>query len=299
MENMIKLKNDHELNYVIASGALSYDGKGWLWEKPLYKLGLIRPSFFSIVIKTITLDPHNGNLRWWKPWTCIRHLPDGSILNKIGLTNPGAKWWFQKIGNKINKEKMNLIGSIQGTQNELIELTKMFNNIDVVAIEINTSCPNIKLNNTQDIIDNVKAVKKVSRHPIIVKVSVVQDYIAITNALYGIIEAVDLNSVPWERVYPHIQSPLCKSKNELGGGISGKGAQNENWKAAYRLKMLTSTPVIFPSIVSWEDIEEVQEMGADAISFGSIHLPSKWKPWTLFTNPCKPTMWVKRLNQKC
>ena len=32
---MIKLSNNHSFDFVVASGALGFTGKGWWWEKPL------------------------------------------------------------------------------------------------------------------------------------------------------------------------------------------------------------------------------------------------------------------------
>ena len=79
---MISLSNGHTFEYMIASGALGFDGKGWIWERPLVRLGLIKPELFTVVIKTLTRNPRPGNLRWWKPWTCVRLISGGSV-NKI------------------------------------------------------------------------------------------------------------------------------------------------------------------------------------------------------------------------
>ncbi|HEY4504003.1 MAG TPA: hypothetical protein VJJ28_02755 [Candidatus Paceibacterota bacterium] len=87
---MITLANGHKFKYMVASGALAFDGKGWPWERPLVWLGLIKPELFTVVIKSLTRTSRVGNLRWWKPWTCVRLIPGGSV-NKVGLTNPGIE----------------------------------------------------------------------------------------------------------------------------------------------------------------------------------------------------------------
>lgn len=86
---MIKLSNGRKLEFLVSSGALGYDGKGWPWEWPLRWAGLLRPEEFTAVTKTLTLEPRKGNLRWYKPWDVLRPLGNGNWVNAIGLTNPG------------------------------------------------------------------------------------------------------------------------------------------------------------------------------------------------------------------
>ena len=118
---MITLSNGHRFEYMAASGALAFDGKGWPWERPLVWSGLIRPELFTVVIKTLTRQPRKGNLRWWKPWTCTRLIPGGAV-NKIGLTNPGIEWWCAHVGPRLNFARQPLVGSIYGEENELVEM---------------------------------------------------------------------------------------------------------------------------------------------------------------------------------
>ncbi len=300
---MIKLSNGHEFEYMVASGALAFDGKGWLWERPLVWLGLIKPELFTVVIKTLTLHPRKGNLRWWKPWECVSLIPGGSV-NKIGLTNKGIRWWCENIGWNIDYQKYPTVGSIFGDQDELVEMAEILNSFDFVALEVNPSCPNTghSFQTTEDIIKMVKAVKKISFHPIIVKVSVDQDIVAIANGLEGVAEAVSLNSVPWKTAYKNGEiTPLWKLEEKVGGGgggVSGKPAQKFNWAAVNKLAVHShSMPIIGPSVMKYEDMETVRRAGARAVSFGAIHLaeyPVWLRPWSIFTQPCKPTRFVQR-----
>ncbi len=92
-------------------------------------------------------------------------------------------------------------------------MTDMLNRFDLVALEVNVSCPNTghTMEQAQMVIDSVKAVKRASRHPIIVKISADQDYLTIARGLIGIAEAVSLNSVPWKTVFIQgEQTPLWK-----------------------------------------------------------------------------------------
>jgi dihydroorotate dehydrogenase (NAD+) catalytic subunit len=288
---MIKLSNGHELNYVVASGSLGFDGQGWPWEWPLVWLGLMKPELFTVVIKSLTRHPRKGNLRWWKPWTwlpwspwsCVRFLPGGAV-NKVGLTNPGIEYWCREIGPFIDYQKYAIVGSIFGTRAELVEMAQMLNEFEFVALEVNVSCPNTghALEEAEEVVGSVKAVKLASRHPIIVKVSVDQDYCFIARGLKGVAEAADLNSVAWSTVFTHGEvTPLAKLEKKVGGGgggVSGWPAQKCNWIATGLLAKDGHLPVIGPSVMEYADMEQVRKFGAQAVSFGTIHLRTPWRP---------------------
>lgn len=280
---MIKLSNGHSLEYVVASGALGFDGQGWPWEKPLVKLGFIKPELFSVVIKSLTRFPTKGNLRWSHPWSCVRLLPNGGAVNKIGLTNPGIDWWCNTIGLELNYKKFPIVMSIFGEGKDLVEMAQMANDFDFVAIEVNVSCPNHKhAEETQKIIQDIRAVKAVSRHPIILKLSVSQKYVDIAKGLVGVVEAISLNSVPWAMAFHNgYKTPLWKLEQKVGGGgggVSGIPAQELNWKAVEEIAKEKTIPIIAPSIMEFGDLAYVRILGASAVSFGAIHLRSPWKP---------------------
>ena len=285
---MITLSNGHAFKYMVASGALAFDGKGWLWERPLVWLGLIKPQLFTVVIKSLTRHPRVGNLRWWKPWACVRLIPGGAV-NKVGLTNPGVEWWCREVGPKLDFQKFPTAGSIFGDEKELVEMAEMLNRFDLVALEVNVSCPNTghAIEQAEMVVNSVKAVKRASCHPVIVKVSADQDYLTIARGLVGIAEAVSLNSVPWKTVFTNgEQTPLAKLEKQVGGGgggVSGKPAQKHNWAAVEALAKQGSLSVIGPSIMEFEDMEKLRRLGAKAISFGAIFLRTPWKP-TSFIN---------------
>lgn len=279
---MITLSNGHRFKYMVASGALAFDGKGWPWERWMVRLGLIKPELFTVVIKTLTYYPR----QWWKPWNCIRLIPGGSV-NKVGLINPGIKWWCREVAPTIDFKKVPLVGSIYGDERkELVEMAEVLNSFDFVGLEINSSCPNTgrPMQEAEDVVNDVKAAKHVSRHPIIIKVSVAQDCLAIAHGLKGIAEAVSFNSVPWKIAFPGKRSPLWRLEKKFGGGgggVSGKPAQVFNWFAVAELAKQKALPVIGPDIMDQKDAEFVRQIGARAVSFGTIHLRTPWKPTSI------------------
>jgi len=298
---MIRLSNGHELRYVVASGALAFDGEGWIHERPLVALGLIRPELFTVVLKTVTWNPREGNLRWWKPWECVRPIPGGAV-NKVGLTNIGFEKFLSDVVPDLKFGKYNLVASLMGTPEQVCEMISDLNAYPFVAYELNPSCPNTGsgMPTSEAVIANVKRAHSVSNRPLLLKVSVAQDYLTIAEGVKKYAEAIDLNSVPWEMVFPDEATPLATLERRVkggGGGVSGKPAQQKNWQAVNDLYRQGALPVIGPSIMEYEDLRQLDRLGSGAYSFGCIHLPSYpvWlKPWTVFTNPCKPTRIVRR-----
>jgi dihydroorotate dehydrogenase (NAD+) catalytic subunit len=271
---MIKFSNGHAFEYMTASGALSFDGKGWVWDYPWRWLGVFDPTLFTSVTKTLTLQPMEGNLRWYNPFRCVRLLP-GGVVNAVKLSNPGITWWCENIGPSVDSSKIPLVVSIFGEPEELAEIAMLLNRFDLVGLEINASCPNIQSQNTAKVIAGCRAVKENTRFPIILKLSVSHDLEQIVKEVGNLVESFSINSIPWATAFPNRKSPLA---NLGGGGVSGKAAQPFTWDLVKKLVNLTSIPVIGPSIWEFDDLENIRNLGAKAISFGSIFLRYPWRP---------------------
>lgn len=96
----------------------------------------------AIVTKTITLNPRKGNP---PPRTC--ETPAG-MLNSIGLENPGLEGFIKEKLSFLKKPGVPIIVSIasEGGSEEFVILAKRLDKIrEVAAIELNISCPNIRL----------------------------------------------------------------------------------------------------------------------------------------------------------
>ncbi|OHA99652.1 MAG: hypothetical protein A3G47_00475 [Candidatus Zambryskibacteria bacterium RIFCSPLOWO2_12_FULL_39_45] len=274
---MIRFSNGHTFEYIVASGALSFDGKGWSWEQPWRWIGLLDPTLFTSVTKTLTLQSTKGNLRWYNPFRCLR-LVRGGVVNAVGLSNPGIDWWCKKIGPSVNSTKIPLVASIFGEPEELAEMAGILNGFDLAGLEINASCPNTEtcvLQDTARVIASCEAVKTNSRLPLILKVSVTHDISQIMKGAENLVEAISINSIPWVVAFPKRRSPL---ENLGGGGVSGKTAQPFTWDLVKKLAELTTIPVIGPSVWDFDDLEKVRSFGAKAVSFGSVFLCHPWRP---------------------
>ncbi len=276
---MIRLSNGHVLEYVASAGALAFDGRGWLWEHPMRWVGILQPELFTPITKTLTAAPREGNLRMWHPWTCIKLIPGGSVV-AVALTNPGLPWWIEHVAPSVSRSRQPLVCSILGdTPQEVADMAASLNDVDLAAIEINASCPNVcssnLLTDSQAVIEACRLAKERCRHPLLLKLKVTHDAEAILPAVAPYVEAIDINLVPWSMAFPEKRSPLARLG---GGGVSGRAAQPKNWEFLRRLVGIGSVPVIGPGVWEYGDIAKVRAMGAQAVSFGSIFLRYPWRP---------------------
>lgn len=286
---MIKLSNGHAFSYIAASGALAYDGSGWPWEHPLRWMGLVDPRFFTVVTKTLTYLPRKGNLRWYAPWRCVRLLKEG-VVNAIGLTNPGFRWWCGRIGPRIDRSKIPIIVSIRSENcDELAEMAHALSTYDIVGLEFNASCPNSekeKMASPAFIREACARIKEAAPQvPLGIKLGLIPTVPELVKAAEPFVEFFQINSVPWGELFPERISPL---RRYGGGGVSGKVAQGATWQLYDKISALTATPVVAPSVWTIDDLTVLDTKGAQAVSFGSVFL----------RHPTRPTQIVRTLRAR-
>lgn len=133
----------------------------------------------AVCLKGTTLAPRLGN-----PAHRVYETPDG-MLNAIGLQNPGARVVVDDILPRLDFAETRFIANVSGsTVEEYAEVTRIFDDSPIDAIEINISCPNVKeggvtFGNDPDMSARVVAAcRAVTRKPIITKLSPNQTDIA-------------------------------------------------------------------------------------------------------------------------
>src|SRR5215510_6650286 len=126
----------------------------------------------AIVLKGTTLQPRLGN-----PPHRVYETPMG-MLNAIGLQNPGAEHVVRKILPALDFSETRFIANVSGsTIEEYADVTRLFDDSPIDAIEINISCPNVKeggvaFGNYPDMSARVvEACRRVTRKPLITKLS--------------------------------------------------------------------------------------------------------------------------------
>ncbi|MDX1519120.1 MAG: dihydroorotate dehydrogenase, partial [Gammaproteobacteria bacterium] len=93
----------------------------------------------AICLKGTTLNPRLGN-----PPHRIAETYMG-MLNAIGLQNPGARAVVDDYLPKLDFDETRFIANVCGsTVEEYAEVTRIFDDSPIDAMEINISCPNVK-----------------------------------------------------------------------------------------------------------------------------------------------------------
>ena len=93
----------------------------------------------AVVLKGTTLAPRLGN-----PAHRVYETPAG-LLNAIGLQNPGTEQVIARILPELDFGETRFIANVSGsTVEEYAEITRLFDQSPIDAIEINISCPNVK-----------------------------------------------------------------------------------------------------------------------------------------------------------
>jgi len=126
----------------------------------------------AVILKGTTLEPRLGN-----PPHRVTETPSG-MLNAIGLQNPGARDVVGRILPNLPHKDTQFWANVNGsTVEEYAEVTRIFDDSPVSAMEINISCPNVKAggvhfgNDPAMAAKVVAAMRAVTRKPLITKLS--------------------------------------------------------------------------------------------------------------------------------
>ncbi|MGD8743244.1 MAG: dihydroorotate dehydrogenase [Granulosicoccaceae bacterium] len=93
----------------------------------------------AVCLKGTTLEPRLGNV----PHR-VYETP-GGMLNAIGLQNPGTRHVVETILPTLDFGETRYIANLSGsTVEEYAEVTRLFDDSPIDAMEINISCPNVK-----------------------------------------------------------------------------------------------------------------------------------------------------------
>ena len=176
----------------------------------------------AICLKGTTLEPRLGN-----PPHRLAETYMG-LLNSIGLQNPGARKVVDEYLPKLDFEETRFIANVCGsTVEEYGEVTRIFDDSPIDAMEINISCPNVKqggasFGNYPDMSAKVVEVcRRATKKPLITKLSPNQTDIA-ENARLCIEAGSDafsvINTVMGMAVDIHKRKPIIGANQ---GGLSG------------------------------------------------------------------------------
>ncbi|MDE7433855.1 MAG: dihydroorotate dehydrogenase, partial [Mycoplasmoidaceae bacterium] len=230
----------------------------------------------SFSMKGTTCLPRFGN-----PLPRIAEC-ENSMINSIGLQNPGIDKVISDEFRKLKKVyHKKIVANIAGTTiEEYVELVKKLNDQSIVGIiEVNISCPNVKKgalkfeSNPEHLTKLVKALKKVSKKPIFIKLSATVkeiDQMAIAAKKAGADGLCLINTLVGMRIDLNTGKPILANKF---GGYSGPAIKPIALRAIYMCKKATGLPIIgMGGVQNAYDVIEMMYAGANAVSVGSQNL---------------------------
>ncbi len=228
----------------------------------------------AVVLKGTTLAPRLGN-----PPHRVCETPAG-MLNAIGLQNPGAVHVIERILPTLEFTETRFIANVSGsTVEEYAEVTRLFDQSPIDAIEINISCPNVKeggvaFGNYPDMSAQVvEACRRVTGKPLITKLSPNQTDIR-ENARRCIEAGTDalsvINTVMGMAIDACTRRPVI---GNIQGGLSGpaiKPIALLKVHQVYDVARRHGIPIIGQGgIVSATDAIEFLIAGATAVGVGT------------------------------
>lgn len=259
----IKMKNP----VITASGTCGF-GEELTDYIDINKLG-------GLTVKGITCKPSNGNSTPRIVETC------GGILNSIGLENPGVDRFIADKIPVIRKYNIPVIVNISG--HSIDDFAFLARKLDpfkeIVALEVNVSCPNIAgggmaFGTDSDLVFKVtEIVKENYSKPVIVKLSpnvtditemakaaekAGADIISLINTLLGM--KIDI-----DKMKPVLDNCM--------GGLSGPAIKPVALRMVYQVAKEVDIPVIgMGGIMNGRDAIEFLMAGASVVAIGTATL---------------------------
>ncbi len=255
----IKMKNP----VTVASGTFGY-GREFAEFYDLSKLG-------AVITKGTSLKPRNGN----RP-SRVCETPAG-MLNSIGLQNPGVEYFAQNDLPFLRKFDTKIIVNACGnTIEDYVELCRILNNLEIDAVELNLSCPNVcagcmAFGTTYEGVKEVtSAVRKVLDKPLIVKLT--PNVTDITLTAKGAEDAgadgiSAINTLLGMKIDIEKRKPVLANNT---GGLSGPAIKPVAVRMVYQIAKAVKIPVMgLGGIVNGDDAVEFMLAGAKAVSIGA------------------------------
>ena len=226
----------------------------------------------GIIVKGTTLHPRGGN-----PYPRMAETPMG-MLNTVGLQNKGVDYFVRHIYPEIEDIGTNIIVNVAGFSiEEYVRVAEIIGTLDKIpAIELNISCPNVKLGGMEfgktakGAYEVIRAVREAYKKTLIVKLSpnvtditeiaraaedAGADSVSLINTLLGM--AVDIEK----------RRPVLST---VTGGLSGPAVKPVALRMVWQVAQAVRIPIIgLVGIADWRDAVEFLMAGASAVQIGT------------------------------
>lgn len=251
-----------------ASGTFGFGAEFW----DLYDINILGTFSF----KGTTKEPRYGNDT---PRIAEFH---GGMINSVGLQNPGIHAVIDEELPELQKHfHKKVMANISGFSiDEFTYCCELIDKVDCVGwIELNISCPNVHGGgmsfgtSTKSAGEAVKAVRKVTTKPIIIKLT--PNVTNITEiALACEAEGADgvsmINTPMGMRINLRNKKPILKNKF---GGMSGDALLPIALRMVYQTYEKVKIPIVgMGGISSAENVIEMMLAGATAVGVGAANL---------------------------
>ena len=227
----------------------------------------------GVVTKGVAITPWEGN-----PTPRVAETASG-MLNAIGLQNPGLDVFCARDLPFLSKFDTKIVVNVCGhSEEEYVAAVERLAKTNADLLEINISCPNVKAGgiafgtNASKIEEITKAIKRVARQPIIMKLSpnvtdITEMALAAQN---GGADAVSLiNTITGMKIDINRRTFALANKT---GGLSGPAIKPVAVRMVYQVAQKVSIPILgMGGIASADDALEFLMAGATAVSVGTAN----------------------------
>ena len=203
----------------------------------------------------------------------------GGMINAIGLQNPGLDTFISRDIPFLKQYDTKIIVNVCGkTEEDYVDAVEKLSEQPVDMLEINISCPNVKEGgiafgqNPASAERITAAVKKVAKHPVIMKLSPnVTDITEMAKAVEaGGADAVSLiNTITGMKIDINRRTFAVANKT---GGMSGPAVKPVAVRMVYQVANAVRLPIIgMGGIATAEDALEFIMAGASAAAVGTAN----------------------------
>jgi dihydroorotate dehydrogenase (NAD+) catalytic subunit len=226
----------------------------------------------GIIVKGLSIEPTRGN-----PPPRIAETPCG-MLNAIGLENVGfAAFVEEKLPFLKTITTPTLVNIYGKSVSEYAELSKKIDEIDdIMGIEVNISCPNVKVGGIafgaypDSAAEVVRAVRASTSKPLMVKLSPnVTDITEIASS----VEAAGADSISLINTITGMAVDIETRKPRLAnitGGLSGPAIKPIALRMVWQVAQTVKIPVVgIGGIMTANDALEFLIAGAEAVQIGT------------------------------
>ena len=186
------------------------------------------------------------------------------MLNAIGLQNPGLDVFMSRDLPFLQKFDTKIVVNVCGhSEEEYVEAVARLADSCADLLEINISCPNVKEGgiafgtNAAKIEEITRAVKRVARQPIIMKLSP------------NVTDITEINTITGMKIDINRRTFALANKT---GGLSGPAIKPVAVRMVYQVAQKVSIPILgMGGIACAEDAIEFMMAGATAVSVGTAN----------------------------